>query len=164
MDVISSFTGEHHWLSNFSPHPVVFSGKTFPTTEHLFVWHKTDDEDERLKVFGREVWDDEHNEVVRVPLTPGQVKRLGRMLPLRREWDDMKVGVMFTCLQLKITQHPEVGLKLLGTKDTFLVEGNTWGDNFWGCTPNRGTMGGWIGNNWLGRLWMMHRQDLQRRY
>ena len=48
----------------------------------------------------------------------------------------------------------ELGEKLKATGDGQIVEGNTWGDTFWGVCGGRG-------QNWLGRLLMERRALLQ---
>jgi predicted NAD-dependent protein-ADP-ribosyltransferase YbiA (DUF1768 family) len=61
---------------------------------------------------------------------------------------------------------------LLKTGKHILVEGNAWHDYFWGacsCLKCRSmdTVGAWLdadthwagkGDNWLGKIWMMHRE------
>jgi predicted NAD-dependent protein-ADP-ribosyltransferase YbiA (DUF1768 family) len=53
-------------------------------------------------------------------------------------------------------QNPELKAKLIATGDAQLVEGNTWGDLFWGVDT---TMG--VGSNQLGKLLMGIRDGLQ---
>ena len=63
--------------------------------------------------------------------------------------------------------HEEAGIVLYDrrtglmlTGDKRLVEGNTWGDRFWGCVQE--TPGGvWVGRNELGRILMATRDKLQ---
>jgi hypothetical protein len=50
-------------------------------------------------------------------------------------------------LMQKFTRHPQLARELVGTGDAELVEGNTWGDEFWGVCNGRGS-------NQLGRLLM----------
>ncbi len=54
----------------------------------------------------------------------------------------------------KFTRHFDLREKLLATGDRKLVEGNTWGDTFWGvCRGN--------GKNHLGKILMKIRAELQ---
>jgi predicted NAD-dependent protein-ADP-ribosyltransferase YbiA (DUF1768 family) len=50
--------------------------------------------------------------------------------------------------------HPELRRLLLATGDAELVEGNTWGDRFWGVCAGRG-------QNHLGRLLMAIRAEIR---
>lgn len=146
---ILSFSGAHRWLSNFWPARVYYEGQIYPTVEHAYVAAKTEDPAERARVLACE--------------QPGQVKRLGRSLTLRRRWDDAKVYVMEALLTEKFSSHnPELQQQLLATGDAFLLEGNQWHDQFWGscfckkrpgCTP--------YGRNELGRLLMAQRDRLR---
>lgn len=49
---------------------------------------------------------------------------------------------------------PYLREKLLATGDAELVEGNTWGDRFWGVCNG-------VGQNWLGRLLMQVRDEIK---
>jgi len=62
---------------------------------------------------------------------PGQAKRAGRKVTLRLEWETIKLSVMETLLRQKFAQDPWRGW-LSATGDEELIEGNTWGDTFWG--------------------------------
>lgn len=142
--MIDSFTGEFRGFSNFSPHPVEVWEITFPSNEHGFVFSKNPSE-----------WEDEW-----MHLTPGQIKRKGRKIRLREDWEDVKVGIMRELLLHKFVQHEDLRELLLSTGDQVLIEGNNWHDNFWGscrCDVCHGREG----QNWLGRLLMGVRQHLR---
>lgn len=49
-DPITSFTGDHAFLSNFFPHAVTIDCDIYPTNEHAFQALKTDDPAECEKV------------------------------------------------------------------------------------------------------------------
>lgn len=51
-------------------------------------------------------------------------------------------------------RYPELRTKLLSTGDLEIIEGNHWGDTFWGVC--NGT-----GENHLGRILMQVREDLR---
>lgn len=120
--------GKHSFLSNFYEH----GGWT---VEHHYQAAKTDDADWAAKI-------------LKAP-NPTVAKKLGRLAPVRRGWDDHKVHVMRTLLRLKFSS-PELALSLLDTGNAQLVEGNWWGDTFWGQCNG-------VGENWLGRLLMDQR-------
>lgn len=86
--------------------------------------------------------------------TPGEAKRLGRAAPMRSTWEDEKVAVMLALLRVKFSD-PELAQKLDGTGNAYLVEGNTWGDRFWGVCRGEG-------QNRLGELLMQVRSELRQ--
>lgn len=49
---------------------------------------------------------------------------------------------------------------LLNTGEAELIEGNTWGDKFWGAVWDKEL--GWVGQNWLGKLLMEEREFNQK--
>jgi predicted NAD-dependent protein-ADP-ribosyltransferase YbiA (DUF1768 family) len=53
----------------------------------------------------------------------------------------------------KFSKDPVLRQRLLDTGDQDLVEGNTWGDTFWGVCRGQGS-------NWLGRILMDVRAEL----
>ena len=126
--MVSRFRGADRYLSNFFPllHPIPFDGIFFPTSEHAFVASKT------LSFHKR--W-----EISRMPATSGgAVKRMGRNLILRPEWDLVRDPIMWEIVTLKFAINVELGRRLDATDDQVLVEGNTWHDNYWGdCTCGR---------------------------
>lgn len=141
--IIASFDGEHEFLSNFYPAPVVLDRLTFPTVEHAFQAAKTDDRVEKL--------------AIRRAKTPGQAKRLGRKVTLIDYWGDVKDSMMLFLLRQKFCFEGPLALKLTQTKDATLVEGNTRHDNYWGvctCPKCRGE-----GANVLGQMLMTVRAE-----
>jgi len=140
--MITSFQGEHRFLSNFSPCNVEFEGMVFPTVEHAYQAAKTLDLSLR-------------QQIAALP-TPGKAKRFGRQLELRPDWDRLRVSIMLQLLISKFTHEPWRGL-LIATRDEELIEGNTWGDRFWGAELVNGV---WVGENKLGRSLMLVRETL----
>jgi ribA/ribD-fused uncharacterized protein len=131
---IAEFKGPYAFLSNFHPSPVF----GYPTVENAYQAAKT------------------REKTLRVPFrscSPGEAKRLGRKLPLREDWESIKLEVMETLLREKFTRHPELAAALKATGDSELVEGNWWGDTFWGVCRGKG-------ENHLGRLLMQLRGTL----
>jgi ribA/ribD-fused uncharacterized protein len=101
---------------------------------------------------------DDRKQVANAP-TPGIAKRLGRMLPLRSDWENVKEYIM--CLGLKAKfANKELAEQLLDTGDAELIEGNVWHDNTWGdCQCER--CSGIPGQNKLGKLLMKVREELK---
>lgn len=139
MQAIKSFNGPHRFLSNFWPSPVQMDGQWYRTVEHAFQAAKT--------VSG------EHREAIRMCDTPGEAKRLGRQVPMWSDWNDIKINVMRDLLRQKFAD-PDLRAALLATGDAKLIEGNTWGDYFWGVCLGEGM-------NWLGKL-LMEVRDANR--
>lgn len=136
---IGPFKGEFRWLSNFWPAKVVFEGHEYPTVEHAYVAAKTTNEMER--------------KVIRSTEKPGEVKRLGRQLDLREDWNDIKLQVMEDLLWQKFRNHDHLKEKLIATGNEEIIEINTWNDTFWGQCRGKGT-------NHLGKLLMKIREVL----
>jgi len=140
MDIpISEFVGGFRFLSNFYPVSIVLEGNVYLSVEHAFQAAKTADPLEQQKI--------------REMPTPGKAKRAGRQVTLRPNWERIKLRIMEALVRQKFG-HPELGKKLLATGNKELVEGNNHGDIFWGKYNGEG-------ENWLGRILMKVRQELQ---
>jgi ribA/ribD-fused uncharacterized protein len=137
-----STTGEYGCFSNFSRHAVFLKGKRWPTSEHYF---------QAQKFAGTP-----HEEEVRACKRPAEAAAMGRdrKLPLRRDWESVKEGVMMDALRAKFTQDEELKATLLGTGDAVLVE-HTANDSYWGDG------GDGSGKNRLGHLLMRLRAELR---
>ncbi len=136
-DAILAFTGPHRFLSNYYPSVVAYEGQLYPTAENAFQAAKTLDSALRER-FTR--------------FTPSDAKHVGRSIPLRAGWDDMRIAVMEEVLRSKFDHTVRRSL-LEATGDAALVEGNTWGDTFWGRCNG-------VGENNLGKLLMKIRAEL----
>lgn len=138
---VEVFRDEWEFLSNFYPATVHLDGVAYPSVEHAFQAAKTLERAER--------------ERIRKSSSPAKAKGRGRGVPLRKDWEQVKLAVMEALVREKFTAHPELGARLLATGSRRLVEGNTWGDTFWGVC--RGS-----GKNHLGRILMRVREELRR--
>ena len=136
---ITAFQGEYRFLSNFWPVRFSWSGEVWPSSEHCYQAHKT--------------LDNELRDAIRRAPTPGKAKRLGGRVPLRPGWNDLRVAYMFSILQAKF-EVPDLRCRLLATGEAELIEGNRWGDTFWGLHDG-------YGRNTLGRILMTIRRDLR---
>lgn len=141
-EAIDSFRGPNYFLSNYFGAPISVNGLVFPTNEHAFAAFKTTDL--TLRAY-----------IAQLP-TPGEAKKHGRALALRPDWEEIKVDVMRHLIFQKFKQHPDLALKLLETRGSKLIEGNTWGDREWGVDEHG------VGKNLLGRL-LMERRGIIRR-
>ena len=149
-DAITRFEAGHRFLSNFFPLPIplVIGGIRYITIEHAYQSFKT------LDVRRRE-W------VASAP-TPGVAKRRGRQVALRDYWSAARVTIMASLLTLKFSQ-PELYDKLVATGRREIVEGNSWGDVFWGARLSEltDTTETWVGENTLGESLMLLRTRLR---
>jgi ribA/ribD-fused uncharacterized protein len=136
--MIKSFGGPYRFLSNFWPSPVVFEGHSYRTVEHAYQAAKTLDEDIR--------------ERIRRAPSPAEARRLGKAIHIRDGWDGMRIDVMRGLLQQKFGTNP-LREMLKRTGKQRLVEGNWWGDRFWGVCNN-------AGENNLGKLLMEIRDGI----
>jgi ribA/ribD-fused uncharacterized protein len=138
MTPITYFSGEFQFLSNFYHAPVNLDGDTYPTVEHAYQAAKTLDNYIRLQIRDCE--------------TPGQAKRAGRKVKMRPDWNMVRLSVMADLLRQKF-EDPALAKLLLDTHPHPLVEGNTWGDVFWGVCNGKG-------QNHMGKLLMEIRRPL----
>lgn len=131
--MISSFRDEYFFLSNFYPVEIKLDGIVYPNAEATFQAQKTLDVEERRKFS--------------MLKNPVQAKRLGRKVKLRDDWKEVKLDIMTEIVSQKFLQHPHLIEMLLQTGDEELVEGNKWGDRFWGVCKGKG-------ENHLGKILM----------
>ena len=136
---IDSFKDGFAFLSNFEADLIRYKGMTFRSVEHAYQAAK-----------GMTISD---MELVRDAPTAGAAKRLGRKIQMRPDWEQVKIPLMMNFLRQKfgcLSRKAE----LLSTGNHELIEGNTWGDTFWGVCDGKG-------ENWLGKCLMHIRKELQ---
>jgi len=144
--MITEFRGKYAKFSNFYDCPVEWEGRHYPTTEHAFAAAKTTDLIEE--------------EAIRTAPTPGEAKKLGRLVVHKRtDWGKIKPVIMLGLLRIKFSKEPFKSL-LLSTGDEEICEGNWWHDNYWGnCTCDGCSH--IDGHNTLGKTLMLIRKELQ---
>lgn len=135
---INEFRGEYAFLSNFYSAPVVYDGLKYQNNEAAF---------QAAKTFGtqRERFTN---------ISPSYAKKIGRHVPLRSDWEDVKFDVMYDIVKAKFTQNEDLKRKLLDTEGYYLEEGNNWGDKIWGVVNG-------VGENHLGKILMRVRNELK---
>lgn len=137
--LIKEFRGEWRELSNF--------GGSLPiTAEHLFQAMKSVEWSDQLYVLAAS--------------TPGEAKSRGKKVKLREDWEEIKVEVMWCVIQIKFSPGSHYAKLLLSTGDHELIEGNRWGDLFWGAVFD--VEGELTGQNELGKLLMDWRDILRQ--
>ena len=135
------FKDDNGFLSNFYPCKINLDGIDYPSVEHAFQAAKTHEYNVRLAISRLS--------------TPGKAKRFGRAIKLREDWEDIKLGMMAALVKQKFYSYPELAERLLKTGDAELVEGNWWGDTYWGvCQGKR--------ENNLGKILMLVREELRK--
>jgi len=130
---IESFSGEYRFLSNFWMARVTIGDIDWPTVEHVYQAAKSLDENDWLIIWNCK--------------TPGQAKRAGNKIKLREDWNQVKLDAMNQFVTAKFEQNPHLMNKLLATGDAELIEGNNWGDTYWGVCRGKGS-------NHLGKILM----------
>jgi hypothetical protein len=160
---ITSFRDQRAYLANPYRCPVVFEGIEYPGAEWAFQAAKSLDPGFRMYIAAMARWQD--------------AKAAGRSVVLRPTWDGVRRVVMMRILLDKFShRNPGLAAALVTTGTAVLVEGNDWGDDFWGAVspeaiwrqagtvlPTWDTGDGRFlaGHNWLGQQLMMIR-DLIR--
>ena len=140
MPAITEFKGAYRYLSNFWEVPVVLDGETYPSIENAYQSAKT------LDLTARKPF---------ATMSAKEAKAAGKKAQLRQDWESVKIQYMKFLVWQKFSVHRELQAKLLLTGDSELVEGNTWGDTFWGVCGGQG-------ENHLGKILMEVREELKK--
>ena len=147
---------DFRFLSHFWPSTITLDGKTWPTVEHFYQFHKSFDADYQI--------------AIRAASTPGHAKRLAASpnLPRRHskgswfkkngtlprpDWDNVKLEVMRRADCAKYEQNSDLARLLIATDNAELVE-DSFSDQFWGIGADGN------GPNWAGRILMEVRTEL----
>jgi len=136
--LIDRFRGEHFFLSNFYPVVIWNGGIRYPSSEHAYQAAKTINMAERQRI-------------AKLP-KPSMAKRAGRKVAMRPDWDQVKLSVMERIVMLKFSV-PSLAKRLIATHPATLVEGNDWGDRYWGVYNG-------VGANHLGLILMAVRDKI----
>ncbi len=127
------------FLSNMRLYPIQALGTRFRASENLYQFSKLPKElrEEYIHRFPK--------------MHPFVARKITRKLPVREDWEEIKLKVMFDVLRLKFYQHPYLLRQLLHIEGP-LCEFNTWRDTYWGYDINLQK-----GHNYLGKLLMLLR-------
>ncbi len=140
------------WLGNMAPFPLCWDGETWPTPEALF---------QALRFISLAVREEIRQQ--KSPMTAKAVaqKYADKMVvepTSQRDLDNMEF-----VLRLKLEQHPHLKASLVATGDEVIIEDVTTRTRpgrhlFWGMSQATGV---WKGDNALGKIWMMLRDELR---
>lgn len=140
-DPIDRFEDQFEFLSNFFACQVTYNKVKYPSSEHAYQAQKSTSSKLRS--------------LFAYLQTPYMAKKFGEAIRLREDWEQVKLSIMAEIVRAKFQQNPALAKKLLATKNRALIEGNTWGDKFWGVYLDEG------GQNHLGKILMRIRKELQ---
>ena len=135
---IDQFKGKYRFLSNYYDCDVIVDGLLYSNSEAAFHAQKCTLREEQYQF---------------MRLNPAEAKRLGRRVKLRSDWELIKSQMMYAVVKAKFQQNPLLKKKLLDTGKATLIEGNTWGDRYWGQVNGEG-------KNMLGKILMRVREEL----
>lgn len=136
--VIDRFNNEYSFLSNMYECNIMYNNNVYCCVESAFQAQKDLSRSDDF-----------------IPLSGKVSKQLGKKVYLRKDWEEVKLTIMFELLLIKFTSNTYLKEKLLSTKDSYLIEGNNWYDNYWGVHNNSTN-----GLNHLGKLLMKVRDIL----
>lgn len=142
---IKGFFGDYRWASNFHYCLVCHDTLPFPTSEHAYMFAKLDQStmsDETIKMTYDYVF----------ALSAREVKKWGRSVKLRPDWESIKYDTMGAIVFDKFYRNMDLRKKLLETGEKYIEETNWWGDVTWGVDIRKG------GTNWLGKILMNVRE------
>ena len=141
MKVIDKFEGEYKFLSNFYP-------GDHRALELKYQVSKIRISSKESHEWAAKIWKCK---------TPKEARTIGKhKLPkklMKHDFDEKKTIIMFELLKEKFSDN-KLKKKLLATGHAKLIEGNWWGDTFWGVCKGEG-------KNMLGRLLMVVREELR---
>lgn len=140
LHTIEQFQNEHRFLSNFWPAKITYNETSWDTSEAAYQAMKSTDPEVHAHIASMR--------------HAGQIKRLGKMLNIRPDWEFIKVQVMTDITFAKYDQNLDLKQLLLSTGFSKIEEGNDWGDVIWGVSPP----GSGIGKNYLGVVLMKVRE------
>ncbi|KAF8972245.1 hypothetical protein BDZ97DRAFT_1901350 [Flammula alnicola] len=117
----------HYGFTNFSPHPVIYNGKKYPTSEHLFQSFKFQKHRPNLAEHIRTCSE-------RPSVAFSEARRF--QPEVRPDWKQVNIEKMDETLFHKFTQHAVLQAELLATGDAELIEDSDK-DAFWGVGADR---------------------------
>lgn len=142
-DAVYFFSSKLDPLNNWSAHAIRVWGKTFPTLEHAYHYHKYSEVLPRIA------------ERILVAPSPWAAMQIASAYKHQRreDWNTIKVEVMTELVRAKVSQNEDVRNCLLETGTKQLIENSPW-DTFWGAGKNG------KGENRVGKVLMKVRDEI----
>lgn len=142
---------EYFFMSNFYRASFIYDNKEYKTSEHFY---------QAMKFYPNDMMPNEFCTIqdhIRNQKTPKEAALEGRRtdLPIRPDWEEIKLSVMKCAVYCKFIQNEELKYKLLATGDEILIEDSPY-DYIWGIGKDGS------GTNWLGIILMQVRKGLRR--
>ena len=136
------YGGTKYFLSNFSSFKVRWRDFEWMTSEHAYQAAKFDDP--------------EIVDKIKSAISAYDAKKIAQANRAKamKNWPEIKMAIMEEILRAKLARHPYIQRKLFESGQREIVE-NSPTDSFWGRGPD------WKGQNWLGRIWMKLRAEMQ---
>lgn len=137
--MIDRFRGKYYFLSNFYPCTINYNGLTFNSVEAAYQAQKNLKESYKF-----------------INLSASEAKYLGKKVKIRQDWNIVKDYIMKDLVMQKFIQNKYLKEKLLETNYEELIEGNDWGDKYWGKVNG-------VGENKLGIILQQCREELRNK-
>ena len=126
------------FLSNFYESSIELDGIVYRNAEAAYQAMKSNDSLVKVKF---------------INLNGASAKALGKRIELRKDWNDIKLDIMYEIVKAKFIQNPTIAKLLIDTNDKVIIEGNNWGDIYWGICNGKG-------ENNLGKILMKVRKEI----
>lgn len=134
---ITNFDGYYSFLNNCFNANISYRGYKFHNAEAAFQAMKCPERIEDFtKICGR------------------SARMLGHLIPVRKDWEQMKEQVMYEVCLAKFTQNRHLTEALLATGTRMLAAENFWNDTEWGICCGEG-------QNKFGKILMRIREELR---
>jgi len=127
------------FLSNFYESSIELDAVVYRNAEAAYQAMKSNDSLVRVKF---------------INLNGASAKALGKRIELRNDWNDIKLDMMYKIVKNKFMQNSTITKLLIDTNDKVIIEGNNWGDIYWGICNG-------IGENNLGKILMKVREEMK---
>jgi len=147
--MIDKFEGRYRFLSNFYPCEIEHKGIIYNSVETYYIAMKVTD----MQLISGVYYTAADFRKIISKMNPSEAKKLGKKVKLRTDWENKKLDFMNWAVREKF-KNEELSNLLLSTGDQELIEGNWWGDTFYGVCNGKG-------ENNLGKILMAVRDEIR---
>lgn len=147
--MIDKFEGRYRFLSNFYPCEIKHKGIIYNSVETYYIAMKVTD----MQLISGVYYTAADFRKIVSKMDPSEAKKLGKKIKLRTDWENKKLDFMNWAVREKF-KNEELSNLLLSTGDKELIEGNWWGDIYWGVCNGKG-------ENNLGKILMSVRDEIR---